>query len=114
MQNSDVPRLAAQEASCLQASDFEKTYYTVDAAICGNRKTRRKASDQYSGRITYEQLIEKYKLPIGPPRLLPCFVKAERAIATHHDYSPSFDDDHLKLMVFYYVCKILKVRPVFP
>ncbi|KAH8818618.1 hypothetical protein DL96DRAFT_1820052 [Flagelloscypha sp. PMI_526] len=114
LQNSDVSRIAAQAASCLQKADFEKTYYTVDAAICGARKSRRNPSDAFSGRVTYDTLLSKHKVPLAASRVVPTLVMAEKAVIMHPDYSMSFDEDWLKVLVFWYVCKVIKGEDMFP
>ncbi|KAF8895646.1 hypothetical protein BD779DRAFT_1500669 [Infundibulicybe gibba] len=96
LKNGDVNRTAAQIASCLKKSDFEKTFHI------------RNRTD-----VSYESLFKKYELPMAK-ELVPWMSQAERAlIELDSRYSPVTTD--LKCAVFFWVCSALKGKKyIFP
>lgn len=101
MNNGQVTRVAAQGASCLSQADFERHFYTVEAAL-GDSKTRGRV------RLSFESLVRQHRIPISTARLAPWLEKAEE-ILLDVDSRYESQGDEVKCAIFYWACTSIKV-----
>ncbi|TFK62487.1 hypothetical protein BDN72DRAFT_903191 [Pluteus cervinus] len=106
LKNTDVTRQSAQQASCLKAADFEKAFYTVEAAIGGARK-------RGPVELTYEGLIEKYSIPMAAERLVPWMQRAELALMQVDKKYETLGPE-MKGTVFLWVCSAIRGKKIVP
>lgn len=101
-----MSRKNAQIASCLKASDFEKAFYAVQAAIGGSRRKTGVSED-------YDTLIRQYKPSVDRGQLINWLNAAGRAlIQSDSRLNPDDPNDgfELKCVIFFWTFNVFMVR----
>lgn len=102
LNNNDVTRQAAQIASCLKATDFDKAFHLIEAAIGGTRR-------RTNTKLTYDYFFAKYKMLMPRQRLLVWANQAENALL-QLDHKLDRESNEVKGAIFVWIFNVIEVR----
>lgn len=97
LNNTDVSKSVAQEASCLQKKDYDKVYNII--------KTLLEENDEEG--LSYHQLQTKYRIPTFETRLKSYIASVENELITSHHMD--HQSDTFKGAVFFWICSAAQV-----
>ena len=108
---ADITQDVAQKASCLAPKTFTSTLKTVKTVLLASRE----AGKADNNPTAYATLISKHK--IGQPLRVEKWMKEVQAALValprfQHDLAPRLAESgvEVRIAVFYWVCRVLKVR----